>query len=138
MSSLFIGPRVAAEVEFPERHELSVHVLLESQGSVPEEIATPLIEDHQVNGMGCQLEYVVQGNFHPRQVIHPIQARVLVYNLQPLEPHLLSSSKQAHLKTRNTGGRAGYRLEKPKLEGKCLLLTHTIPNFHFLIRLKHK
>lgn len=81
MNLLFICPRVATEVEFPERHKLSVHVLPESQGPVPEEIATPLIEDHQVNGMGCQFEYVVQGNFHPRQVIHSIQAGVLVYNL---------------------------------------------------------
>lgn len=81
MSSLFVRSRVATEVELPERHKLSVHVLLESQGSMPEEIATPLVEDHQVNGMGCQFEYVVQGNFHPRQVIHPIQAGVLVYDL---------------------------------------------------------
>lgn len=56
-------------------------MLLESQGAMPEIITTPLIEDDQVNGMRCQFKYVVQGNFNPRQVIHPIQAGVLVYNL---------------------------------------------------------
>lgn len=81
LNSLFICSRVATKVEFPERHKFSVHMLLEPQGAMPQIITAPLIEDHQVNGMRCQFKYVVQGNFNPRQVIHPIQARVLVYNL---------------------------------------------------------
>lgn len=120
VNSPFIRSRVATKVELPERHKFSVHMLLEPQGAMPEEITTPLIEHHQVNGMRRQFKNVVQGNFSARQVIHPIQARVLVQNLQPLEPHLLSSSKKSHLKTGEAERqKEGEKLNRRETKTEC-------------------
>lgn len=113
--------------------------------AMPEVVATPLMKDHQVDGMTGQFADVVQGDFSSRKWVYPIQPGVLALDLQALKSHIFSYPKPAFLKQKKHLNILNVWIFKINTSSKIkvtlnteLSLLYYCPNLLFAWRLKNE